>query len=148
MYVFCFYRLSVYLKGTCISSKLSSFDKNSSKEKSTLPRLVFTKTFQSGLNRSYLNNSLSKFLKHRIKVILFVSLSSMLGVIRNCAWWSEMSVIRFSEIAVSLTLLKSMLSISVFDLCVIPFVYGSAGKNTIQKRHCGWLHVSSYFHLW
>ena len=48
-----------------------------------------------------------------------------------------MSVIRFAEIAVSLTLLQKMLSVNVFDLCVISFVYGSAGKNTIQKGHCG-----------
>ena len=40
----CFlFLLSVYLKGTCISRKLSNFNKNSSKEKSILPRLVLLK---------------------------------------------------------------------------------------------------------
>ena len=40
----CFlFLLSVYLKGTCISRKLSSFNKISSNEKSILPRLVLLK---------------------------------------------------------------------------------------------------------
>ena len=52
-------------------------------------------------------------------VTLFGSFFKIFGVIRNCAWWSEITVTRFPEIVASSISLKNMLSISIFELGVM-----------------------------
>ena len=104
-----------YLKGACTPSRYLSSSRNCSKEKLTSFRLFFSKDSQSVFNRSFLKKLLLTFLNDLLNVTLFGSFSKILRVIKNCAWWFEMSIIRFPEIVASLISLRDMLSISVFD---------------------------------
>ena len=98
-----------YLKVAFRSNRLLSSSRNFSKEKLTFS-FVLSKDFQSFFNRLFLKSLLFiKFLKDLLNVTLLGSFFKILGVIRTCAWWSEMSVIRFQKIAASLTSLKNML---------------------------------------
>lgn len=98
-----------YLKVAFRSNRLLSSSRNFSKEKLTFS-FVLSKDFQSFFNRLFLKSLLFiKFLNDLLNLTLLGSFFKILGVIRTCAWWSEMSVIRFRKIAASLTSLKNML---------------------------------------
>ena len=81
------------------------------------------------LETSSINTFLLNVLKQRLKDILFLGRLVFLGMLINCAIWSDIDIVRLPEIRSGEMKFIKMLSISVCELAVMRVGRIMTGRN-------------------